>query len=83
MEIVVFGHTHSPVDGNFVPLSDELTGKYFNSGSWTSSVDLDDPRNQGKSFDELCDSGIRKNTLDYEEVTVAPDGGVQAVLGSG
>lgn len=81
LEIVVFGHTHNPVDGISVPLSDELAGKYFNSGSWTSSVDLDDPRNQGKSFDELCDFGIRKTTLDYIEVTVAPDGGVQAALG--
>jgi len=81
LDVVVFGHTHTPVDGNFVSLSDNSTGKYFNSGSWTSHVDLDDPRNRGKSFDDLCDSGVRKDTLDFVEVVIASNGRVQAVLG--
>jgi UDP-2,3-diacylglucosamine pyrophosphatase LpxH len=83
VQIVVFGHTHAPVDGNHPPveLFGDVAGKYFNSGSWTSSLDLDDPRNQGLSFDELCKSGIRKDTLDYVEVTISSDGGVQAALG--
>jgi NTP pyrophosphatase (non-canonical NTP hydrolase) len=29
-EIVVFGHTHTSVDGNFVSLSDAIKGKYCN-----------------------------------------------------
>ena len=82
INIVVFGHTHSPVDGNFVTLSDESLGKYFNSGSWTNHIDLDDPRNQGMNFDELCDFGILKKTLDYVEVTFTSDGNQRAVLGS-
>lgn len=84
IEIVVFGHTHTPVNGNYprAPLAADVTGKYFNSGSWTSSVDLDDPHNQGMNFDELCESGVRKDTLDYVEITSAPDGSVQAALGS-
>lgn len=83
VQVVVFGHTHAPIDGAHPPveLSVDIPGKYFNSGSWTSSVDLDDPRNQGMSFDELCKSGIRKDTLDYVEVTIASDGGVKAILG--
>jgi len=82
LDAVVFGHTHTPVDGNFVSLSDDFTGKYFNSGSWTNSVDLDDPRNQGMTFDELCESGIRKDTLDFVDVTYSQDGSFQVILGS-
>jgi UDP-2,3-diacylglucosamine pyrophosphatase LpxH len=82
VKFVVFGHTHSAVDGNFESLSDEGIGKYFNSGSWTYFVDLDNPLNKGKSFDELCDSGIRKSTLDFVEVTFTTDGSIHATLGS-
>lgn len=80
VRVVIFGHTHSPVDGNYEPISDK--GKYFNSGSWTSGIDLYDSRNQGKSFDELCESGIRKNKNDFVEVTLTQDGNVYAELGS-
>ena len=83
IQVVVFGHTHYPINGNHPPveLPTDVAGKYFNSGSWTSSVDLDHPQNQGSSFDELCQSDVRKETLDYVEVTIASDGRVQAVLG--
>jgi UDP-2,3-diacylglucosamine pyrophosphatase LpxH len=83
LDVVVFGHTHTPIDGNFVKLSNNSTGRYFNSGSWTSHIDLHNPDNLGKNFDELCDSGIRKDTLDFVEIAVASDGKTKAVLGSG
>jgi len=81
-KVVVFGHTHKPVDGTSIGTVNGSVIKYFNSGSWTICVDLDDVRNQGKNFDELCHSGIRKDSLDYVEVTVTSDKNVYAALGT-
>jgi UDP-2,3-diacylglucosamine pyrophosphatase LpxH len=82
IQLVVMGHTHVPVAPTCPDYSlNAPPGRmYLNSGSWTPSINLDDPMNQGLSMDELAISGRKKISLDYVQVDFLDDGRVAGRL---
>ncbi|MCW5977852.1 MAG: metallophosphoesterase [Bryobacteraceae bacterium] len=74
---VIFGHTHHEIDGN---TSGAPVPGYFNTGTWTPSLDLADQRvrerlrRQDFPLVALGDRSLFTSRLAYAEVTVSGDG---------
>lgn len=82
IDVVIMGHTHSPIDGARSPmdLPDGRTGLYFNSGTWTRH--LKDESQRSYSWDELGD--IRNYTTSHTYIRLEPDtdGAYRASMGN-
>ncbi len=80
VDVVVFGHTHAAVHHNHRKLEVPFEKCYINSGTWTFTVSLNDPRNQGKSFKALHESGHRTQRLSFVKICFNEAGSPAAEL---
>lgn len=78
---VLFGHTHNALDGNS---ADAPVPNYFNTGTWTPTLDLRDSEVRRRladgefPLDLLADRSLFKYRLTYAEITEQPgDYGVE------
>ena len=80
VDVVVFGHTHAAVHHNHENLDVPFEKCYINSGTWTFTVSLNDPRNQDKSFEALQESGHQTQRLSFVKICFNEAGSPAAEL---
>ncbi|HEU4321980.1 MAG TPA: metallophosphoesterase [Roseiflexaceae bacterium] len=78
LAMVIMGHTHTPIDGAELALSDGRVGRYFNTGTWTPQL-IDRPGVRYRWAD-LADSANYASPRTYVVLSPNADGGYQAEL---
>jgi UDP-2,3-diacylglucosamine pyrophosphatase LpxH len=74
---VIFGHTHFAIDGN---AQDAKMKNYFNTGTWTPSLDLKDQETKHRLSREdfpaelLANGSLFRRKLTYAEITESSSG---------